>query len=210
MTVLVGESTERHIVHEQVLCAHSPFFTVALKKEWRDGRERTTPLPDDKADVVALYVQWAYRGKIFSPQPPSEPPSTGRELDLLVDCYIFGAKVQDDNFKDAVLDALLAFINTKDEEGSQWFPTGHSVQRAYEKTPQGSPLRKLLVDMHNQSRRSNWIKEDNSMEFLTDLAREMFDTRSRPSGRKLTDWNADSCMYHHHSKEEQCYSRKGV
>lgn len=183
---------------------------VALKKEWKEGQERTIPLPDDKADVVALYIQWVYGGKIFSRQPPSEAPSTGRELDLLVDCYIFGEKVQDDNFKDAVLDALLACIDTKDEEGSRWFPTGHSVQRAYEQTPQGSPLRKLLVDMYNQSGRSDWIKEDNSVEFLADLAREMFDTRSRPLGTNLTDWNADSCMYHHHSTEEQCYSRKGV
>lgn len=194
VTVLVGKGREKHIVHEQVLCERSPFFAAAFDKEWKEGQERTIPLPDDDPEAFALYLQWIYRGKIFSRRPPCESPFRSGKLDLLIDCYIFGEKVQDDGYKDAVLDSLLACTSTKDEERERWFPTGQSVQRAYQKTPSGWPLRKLLVDMHNRSGRADWIKEEGkSVQFLADLTREMFATQPGPVGLD--------------SKDEQCYSR---
>lgn len=126
------------------------------------------------------------------------------ELDLLIDSYTFGEKVQDRIYQDAVLDSLLVFSNTKDEKGDTWFPSGGLVRRAYEKTPAGSPLRRLLVDMHNHHGRSDWIKEHNSEEFLADLVREMFATRAAPVGIDLTNWELSGCTYHHHGKDERC------
>lgn len=205
VTVLVGESEQKCIVHEQLLCARSPFFAAAFEKEWKEGQERTIPLPDDTPEVLDLYFQWIYSGKIFTREAPSKSDRGVGELHLLIESYTFGEKIQDRDYQDALLDSLLACTDTKDEKGERWFPTGELVRRAYEKTPTGSPLRRLLVDMHNHHGRSEWIKEDNSVEFLADLTREMFETRAAPVGLNLTDWEVDSCVYHHHGKEEQCF-----
>jgi hypothetical protein len=55
--------------------------------------------------------------------------------------------VQDGEFKDAVLDALIYTIKTPDSEGVCWYPTKHSVDQAYVGTPESLLLRRLLVDM---------------------------------------------------------------
>lgn len=66
MTLLVGEEEDQYVVHEDLLCSRSPFFAAAVKKAWNEGQERRVPLPDDNNDVIKLYAQWLYGGRIFS------------------------------------------------------------------------------------------------------------------------------------------------
>ena len=85
---------------------------------------------------------------------------------------------------------------------------GSTVQRAYEGTLVGSPLRRLMVDMHNYHGHDGWIKEENNMEFLVDLVRDMFTIRTQPSGPDPTGAAVDSCPYHHHGNDGLYYSRE--
>lgn len=207
VTACVGEEGQPFHVHEQRLCDRSPFFTKAFQKEWKEGQERTIPLPDDDPGVFDLYVQWIYRGQIFSRMPRAEFRLLDREMELLIDAYIFGEKIQDSNYQDAVLDSLLAYTNTRDEKGVRWFPTGALVRKAYQKTPASSPLRRLLVDMHNRSGHKEWVGDDNnSVEFLADLVREMYATRTQPQSPDPTGVGENSCSYHHHGNDRACYS----
>lgn len=56
--------------------------------------------------------------------------------------------MQDGDFKDAIVDALIHTVAAPDEKGMRYYPIAQSVNRAYIGTPKGSPIRRLLVDMY--------------------------------------------------------------
>ena len=119
----MGEQEIEYKVHETLLSKRSEFFASASKEEWKEGQERRVPLPDDTPSVVDLYVQWIYTGGIVSPDRPIEDDGereeckNGRHFDLLIGGFVFGEKVRDGEFKDAVLDALIHTVRTPDDEG---------------------------------------------------------------------------------------------
>lgn len=136
-------------MYEVLLTKHSVFFESATKKEWKEGQERRVKLPDDTLSVVNLYAQWLYSDRILSRKSPDQADDQNMaELKLLIKAFIFGEKIQDGHFKDALIDALIHSVNTTNNDGKNWYPGSSLVNCAYEGTPEGSPLRKLLVDMH--------------------------------------------------------------
>jgi hypothetical protein len=203
-----GEEEEEYIVHEDLLCKSSAFFASAAKEEWKEGQEHRIPLPDDSPSIVDLYIHWVYSSRVFSRQRPKEENRVGKEFDLLVGGFIFGEKIQDGDFKDVIIDALIKCISTPDEGGTRWYPTKAWVDRAYEGTPEGSPLRKLLLDMHTFHGNSKWLDGTKSVEFLTDLAGRLLDDQKQPPRHNPIKSDLSSCWYHHHGDDETCYSTK--
>lgn len=175
------------------------------------------PLPDDAPSVVDLYVQWVYGGKIYSQiYSQTAPEDEGgdeeadergeTELNLLLDGFVFGEKVQDRGFRDAIVDALIHSVATPDANGVCWFPTNGSVDRLYKGTPEGSPMRRLLVDLHVFRGSSKWLEGDqNNAEFTVELARRLIDREGTQAHLDPTKPNLSSCRYHHHGKEDECY-----
>jgi hypothetical protein len=155
-TLAVGEEGVEYKVHETLLSERSEFFASASKAEWKEGQEHRIPLPDDTPSIVVLYVQWIYSGKILSRTTPVEEEGADEQecknesaFDLLISGFVFGEKIQDGNFKDAVIDALVHTVTTPNEKGVCWYPTKSWVDQAYVGTPEGSPIRRLLVDMYS-------------------------------------------------------------
>lgn len=197
-------------VHKHILCAHSPFFDTAFKKDWAESRTGSMPLADDDAEIFELYQQWLYRNKVFSRSPPEQTGQSNTEYDTLIRAYIFGEKVQDGHFGDAIIDALIVSVNTPAVDGELWFPTDATVTKAYEGTPTGSPLRRLMVDLHVHHGSERWIKENNNLEFLVDLTRGLLASRSAPLATNPTSHQGSSCNYHQHKKKECCYGHKAL
>lgn len=143
----VGEAKEKYTIHEEILCCTSPFFTAAVRKGWKEGLDCTIDLPDDQPQTFELYAQWLYGGKVLS-RGVEKSKRHDEELGQLIDAFVFGEKVQDGNYRDAIIDAVIAYTNTSDKDGQRWYPASTIVDRAYRGTPAGSPLRKLLIDFH--------------------------------------------------------------
>lgn len=207
MSLAVGPETHTYIVHEQMLCEHALFFQSAVKKEWNEGKERTIPLPEDDPEVVSLYLNWIYNKRILSQSPTNEKGYD--EICLLVKAYVFGEKIQDGRFKDAVIDATIKSTLIPDEDGQTWFPGSADVNRAYNGTPPGSPLRRLMVDFWALHGNDDWDRKGVSKDFLLDLTGELFGHRStwnhdpRPSNGKTS-----TCSYHEHGDDKSCYSQR--
>lgn len=102
------------------------------------------PLPDDVLSTVDLYIHWIYSDRIFSRWSPEDDEdddkgsSSNNDTGTLIAAFIFGEKIQDYDFQDAVVDALIHSFVTSGEWENCWYPG------AYEGTP-GSPLRSLIV-----------------------------------------------------------------
>jgi hypothetical protein len=212
----VGEGVE-YQVHETLLSERSRFFASASKAEWKEGQDHRVPLPDDTPSVVDLYVQWIYSGRILSRKSPVEEEADEQEcknesaFDLLIGGFVFGEKVQDGDFKDAVLDALVHTVTTPNEKGVCWYPTGNWVHQAYVGTPEGSPIRRLLVDMYTYQGKDDWLYGQKNVDFLADLAGNLLVERRKIQSQQHkgpTSPNANGCKYHHHGKEDQCYSER--
>lgn len=130
------------------------------------------------------------------------------ETAILVSLYVFGEKIQDVSFRDAVIDALVHAVSTPDKEGRLWYPSGSTISAAYEGTPSGSPLRKLLVDFFVFHGGSDWIGENDSGEFHVELLRELLPNRTRSSSEDPTRPGASLCRYHCHAAEDACSGKK--
>jgi hypothetical protein len=218
-TLAVGEEGVEYKVHETLLSERSEFFASASKAEWKEGQEHRVPLPDDTPSIVDLYIQWTYSGKILSRKTPVEEEGADEQerknesaFDLLIGGFVFGEKIQDGNFKDAVLDALVHTVTTPNEKGVCWYPTKSWVDQAYVGTPEGSPIRRLLVDMYTYHGKADWLDGQKNVDFLADLAGCLLTKRrnnqqqqqqQEPSGPEV-----NGCKYHHHGEEGGCYSDK--
>ncbi|KAK1086140.1 hypothetical protein LTR33_001711 [Friedmanniomyces endolithicus] len=205
VTLVVGEEASPLVIHKQLICEHSLFFKSSMKEEWQEGQDRTIPLPDDRVEVVTLYVQWAYQEKILSHGHPTMAEHDRAELDQLIDAFAFGEKIQDGRFRDAVLDALIACASTPDTAGARWFPAISGVKRAYQGTPESSPLPRLLVDLWARHAMEKWLGADMLPEFLFDLVRELLSLRQDNLPSHSSDGDLSSCVYHHHSDQRSCY-----
>ena len=172
-----------------------------MKEEWKEGQEGTIPLPNDEPRVFDLYGQWLYRRTIPIIDSTIDSGKESTEQDLLVRAYAFGEKIQDTTFQNTILDALIMSTNTPDKQKRRWFPGRALVSRAYEGTPVGSPLRRLMVDLHNYHGDASWVEGGHNEEFLVDLVREMYKTRPRPTSADPTGSIIDSCAYHLHSDD---------
>jgi hypothetical protein len=205
---VVGAQEERFKVHRELLCNNSDFFVSASKKEWMEFQKHQITLPDDDPGVVDLYIQWIYSGRIFSRQSADGGPGDGKEFDLLIDGFVFGERVQNGDFKDAVVDALIKSFAVPDKKGQRWCPAAPWVDRAYAGTPEGSPLRKLLVAMYVIHGNRTWLQGTTNIDFLADLAGRFMEDRKALPRPNTTKLDLSPCCYHHHGEGESCYKAK--
>ena len=203
--VLVGQDRTSFNIHEQLLRSRSSFFSAALNKCWREGRESRIELPEDSVDVVQRYFQFLYSGKVFV-----EWTLDSSKLQLndnlpefwsLAHLYVFGEKVQDAMFKNAVSDMFVKRIITPVGKGG-WSPIAGVVDVIYKGTMPGSPARQLMVDCHYSKGGQHWIVDNpdaNNKEFLMDLCRRLFLIRKNcnpPPSPQPTEQDITKRTYH--------------
>ncbi|KAK6400603.1 hypothetical protein LTR81_024151 [Elasticomyces elasticus] len=196
-TVEVGGSKQKWVLHENLLCNGSAFYRSAVKKEWSHDHTRTIPMPDDEADVFQVYAQWLYQAKILVKERNEDREFT-LELGTMTKCYIFGEKIQEVFFQNATIDSIFARVHQDEKGGTRWYPT--DADTVYDGTPEGSPLRMLIVDMFAYHGQQTWMKAQRNVDFLVDLAKKLLDVRERPSGPSPVSRNTSS-VYHKLAQE---------
>ncbi|KAM0724081.1 hypothetical protein Q7P37_000261 [Cladosporium fusiforme] len=208
-TLVVGRDEREFPVHQKRLCEHSPYFAAAAKDDWKEGQEGRIPLLCDSTLAVGLYVQWIYGGRIFTrpgrggAEDKDKAPYS--ETSLLVEGFIFGEKIQDGDFRDAVVDAIIVSINDPGKDDLVRYPSGTTVERAYEGTPEGSPLRKLMVDIYVHHGNRDWLHKVANPDFLRDLAEDLYLGRDC-SPNDPTALHLTGCRYHQHGNDRLCYT----
>lgn len=170
-------------IHEQLIRARSPFFAAALNKCWREGRDRRIDLPEDSVETVQRYFQFCYSGKILvewtKDSSRMQLNDNLPEFWILAHLYVFGEKVQDIPFKNAVIDMFVKRMITPVGKGC-WSPIAGVVDIIYSGTMPGSPARQLMVDCHYSKGGQHWVVDNpdaNNKEFLIDLSRRLLLSR---------------------------------
>ncbi|KAK3615783.1 hypothetical protein LTR22_027303 [Elasticomyces elasticus] len=177
--LLVGPKSSPFTVHEELIHSRAAFFDAALKKCWTEGRSGQVMMPEDEPDIIRLYVQYLYTSKIYLERTTTSANLKSSdnlpEYIVLAKAYVFGERIQDSEFKNSVVNAILARAS-EIIEGKHWYPITSAVDTIYKGTTTGSLGRQLMVEVHVLRGGANFISDDqemNNKDFLADLARAM-------------------------------------
>lgn len=133
--VLVGPYEEAFSVHKDIVCAKSPFFETACKKEWSEGKEGIVRLEQHRPDAFKLFVHWIYSSTI---DLEIIPERIAAEVAYLVEAWALSDFLGCPDFCNRLVDFLLGSALSRSS-----MPHPNTVN----KTPSGSIIRRLMVDL---------------------------------------------------------------
>ena len=122
-------------MHKSWLCARSKFFKAACSERC-GGSSRAIKLPEISVRDFDLYFHWLYTSKIEG--EGEEDVEQAQQIYLSM--YILGDVLDDYELRNAAMEHLIESLPFTPQ------PNPDTVWDVYERTPTGSPLRKLLVD----------------------------------------------------------------
>lgn len=213
ITVRVGDPSEPSkqkdfAVHESHIRLQCPFFEAALGRDWKEAEERVVLLPEYEPDSFRIYLGWLYQKRItISPTVKTKPSVKCRHR--LCRAYLLGDFLQDLEFKDAIIDALIDLAL----DLNIYFGTG--IGFLYENTSAGSPLRRLVIDLIVYAMNPDWKKitdlllvDDFPAEAFAELIVKIEETRNMGKCRSQAPFSTNMCLYHSHGTGEVCYKVK--
>lgn len=129
--IYVGEENTHWILHEKLLCHHSPFFRKIFYA--KGSNTQSFGLPDEEDAPFKTFVGWLYSSSL--PVPREEA-----DLGVLFDLYLMAEKFQIPNLIADVLQVVREWYKFSDS-----YPGLRRVQYIYANTESGSPMRHMLV-----------------------------------------------------------------
>lgn len=178
VTLLVGPEKQSMIVHTGYLTITSEFFASALKKVWIEGQTRTIELDEEVPELMAYYLDWLYTTHLPSKGCNSFTTETSKVVthELLAKLYVLGERRLDSRLRNAIIAEFIRLrLIFHDVSSCQPLRRVNCINTVYQGTPEGSPARRLMVDL---SLRSGCPKcytvDDLDKAFLVDLAQAFF------------------------------------
>ena len=176
VTLVVGPEEKEMFVHGTYMTKGSDFFKAALKKEWTEGHTRVIKLPEQTPEIMAHFLTFVYHGQLpFNGILPTKKEHFTPRWPILIELYLYGERFLCPSIQNAVIDEILRLTRIACAGGKRWYPTHTNVDKIYRGTPEGSPLRRLMVDMHLVWGRKNWLSETTNAQFLLDVAKAFYD-----------------------------------
>lgn len=212
--VVVGKKCEVFHIHEAQLIASSDFFKNALQGDWKAKSERTIKLPDCGVESFRKYAEWLYTGRMCTMSQDDDVESLYESGDVeddepstFADCYALGLVLQDTDFRDNLIDAMVEAMINKNIDNTD---LPHCV---YSSCSEDSPHRKLAVDLAvytwDSTNFAQIPSEDYPVEFLSGLLSSVSELLE--DGREQLSFAAffedtDLCAYHEHTTSKKpCY-----
>ena len=132
--VTVGDEEKEFILHTDVAARSSKFFRAAMSNDWKESRQNRVTLKELETVDFELYLQWL----------STNEHSFLSDLNLhrLAELYILGDFLDDFAFRAAMLNHFVK----KTVDGIV-YPDHSIVTPTWEQTPEGSPLRKIIVEL---------------------------------------------------------------
>jgi hypothetical protein len=172
-------------------------------------------MPETLARIFEIWVKWLYTGRIFLATETDSTTSADSKGNVSYEwmrwarCYALGDFLQDSDFKDAIVDAIVeAFLACKQapfDLPSYIYP--HSLE--------GSAHRKLAVDVQinfwNRERlgRADEYPDRFLLDVLTEICPKLATGMKYQCVEKYFDLK-DTCKYHDHGPDKPCYKTKSA
>ena len=132
--IYVGTENTHWILHEKLLCYHSPFFRkIFYSKTSSHSKTQSFGLPDEEDAPFKTFVGWLYSSSL--PVPREEA-----DLGVCFDLYLMAEKFEIPSLIADVLQVVREWYKYSDS-----YPGLRRVQYIYANTEEGSPMRHMLV-----------------------------------------------------------------
>lgn len=175
VTLLVGPDEQNMVAHSSQLTRDSKFFAAALDKQWKEGQTRTIKLPEENTSTMAHYLAFLYSDKLSTEDIIFVPGEQIKQCYcLLAHLYVSGERFLNRHIQVAVLKEIHRLTLSADPKRNCWYPTGEEVNIIYRGTPEGSPARRLFVDLHVNMGAEEWMDCDLEAQFAIDVAKSFF------------------------------------
>jgi len=149
VTLYVGEARKKFTVHKKLLCKID-FFLGAFCRGFKEGVENTMDLPEDHPEAFELFIDWVYKAKLPAWEDMEKLLVSYAQVvayhEHLQKFYIFAEKTCIPILPNKIMDLLL-LVNMTLRAMDKTLPDTYlrALAAAYDKTTEGSPLRKLFV-----------------------------------------------------------------
>jgi hypothetical protein len=199
--VVVGVEKKTFFVHQALLCMSSDFFSVALKREWKESITKTVQLPDIDVPIFRIYFNWLYArphlnitekdDRIYptanattksiteesstaaeEPQSIGETPSIDHEWTRWSQCYELGNFLQDIDFKDALIDMAIEKMSS-DEYYTLDLPK-YIYTTSIPKSPHRHLVLDVAVNVWTQQSFAAEVAKHYPIDFMADLMARMY------------------------------------
>jgi hypothetical protein len=132
--IYVGPDNTHWILHEKLLCHHSPFFREIFYDSSRsESNSKSFGLPDEEDAPFRAFIGWLYSSSLPAPRQEAD-------LGILFDLYLMGEKWHIDALVREVLGVVREWYKYSDS-----YPGLRRVQYIYANTEEGSAMRDMLV-----------------------------------------------------------------
>ncbi|KAL8738996.1 MAG: hypothetical protein Q9181_000278 [Wetmoreana brouardii] len=170
-----------------------------MSGHWAEAKTGVITLPDDDPIVFTIFQDWLYGQGLKLNQGLELDPSQAADASLLLGLWIFGDKVQVPDFQNAAIEALRNRITN---------PPRHfklkDIQFAFEHTADGSPLRKLIMDLYVWESSldgsiGKFLDEAYPKPFITGVVKGYFHQFPRPGPRSIQNkrpYAVNAELYH--------------
>jgi hypothetical protein len=182
-------------VHENHISSRSDFLRLAyLKVAHLDQKSRILFFPDDYPDVFNGYLHWLYTGTFEHQLAAAQD-----RYRYLVNLYVFGEKYNERAFQDIVMDNIVYESRVRDENGNLQVPRPGVI---YDMTPEGSPLRRWLVDMMLIYGHDGWfdsLTAELPYKYLEDIVKAFMQSAKDNISEKIQEEleTGEPSSYHH-------------
>lgn len=132
--IYIGPENTHWILHEKLLCYHSPFFRkIFYSKTSSHSKTQSFGLPEEEDAPFKTFVGWLYSSSL--PVPREEA-----DLGVCFDLYLMAEKFEIPALVADVLQVVREWYKYSDT-----YPGLRRVQYIYANTEEGSPMRHMLV-----------------------------------------------------------------
>lgn len=132
--IYVGEENTHWLLHERLLCYHSPFFSrIFYSKENESSSTKSYGFPDSDNPPFELFVGWLYSKSL-------KYPSTEKEVGPLLDLYFLSQTLEIEKLSEDVVQTLRSFYHD-----NETYPSLRRVQYVYANTSQDNEMREMMV-----------------------------------------------------------------
>ncbi len=132
--IYIGQENTHWILHERLLCYHSPFFRkIFYSAESEASATKVYGFPDQDDAPFELFVGWLYSRAI-------KYPSTEKEIGPLLDLYLLSEELQIEKLSSEVVDTARAWYHN-----NETYPGLRRVQYVYANTEEDNEMREMMV-----------------------------------------------------------------
>jgi hypothetical protein len=111
ITIYVGPKRREFVVHKNLICQTSDFFSKAFTGGFQEAQENSMHLPEDDPNAFSLFIDWIYRSKI--PARYSK-----KHKATLYNLYIFAEKVCLEDLGNAAMDEIQKLLYHLDPDSN--------------------------------------------------------------------------------------------